>query len=404
MIEFLRHNPLFNKIANISLLSKVGDRLFYTAMLTAAAMLPESNIGVMIVSVSETLPVLLSFYLGALADRKKSKVRLLVQVSIFRAVMYLGIGLIFHYHSGLLLLTIASLFNLFSDIGGNYSSALISPFTKVLISKDDMENAQGYISLGSQLVNVLATFVGSILLSFFSKSGLAIINALVFLEVGYLYHKLHKDLNDTENNLKISKQHSVLLTVKENFVALFKVNNMAMVILQLALLNGLFGGLTPIFTLFLKNNTSLNFLTSSIKIALLSGIVTVSMIVGNFLSPKYLRNVSIKKMCLFADSFVILIGLSFVINNLYLILTFSAILSFLLGIISPRFSATVINESPSERLGGIITSINSLLVIMPPITSVIFPLLANVTLFVAYIGFIAYGLLLIIVSFILLKM
>ena len=78
MIEFIRNNKLFSKLAGINLVSKVGDRLFYTAMLTIATSLPSGGIAVMIVSASETLPILLSLFLGVVADKQKNKVRLLI--------------------------------------------------------------------------------------------------------------------------------------------------------------------------------------------------------------------------------------------------------------------------------------------------------------------------------------
>lgn len=58
-------------------------------------------------------------------------------------------------------------FNFISDLAGNYSSALVTPFTKNLVKAEDMEQAQGIISMTTQLINVLATFAGATLLSFF---------------------------------------------------------------------------------------------------------------------------------------------------------------------------------------------------------------------------------------------
>jgi len=61
VFQFIRKNPAFVRLASINLFSKTGDRLFYTAMLTVASTLPEANLAIMIVSASETLPILFSF-------------------------------------------------------------------------------------------------------------------------------------------------------------------------------------------------------------------------------------------------------------------------------------------------------------------------------------------------------
>lgn len=43
-----------------------------------------------------------------------------------------------------------------------------------------MQEAQGLVSLGTQLVTILSTFIGASLLLVFSESSLAATNAIVF--------------------------------------------------------------------------------------------------------------------------------------------------------------------------------------------------------------------------------
>lgn len=182
MLNFIKSNEKFVQIASINLFSKIGDRLFYTAMLSVAASLPQRNTAVMIVSISETLPVLLSFILGVIADQKKEKITLLVHNSLVRALLYFLIGYFLQYRQTLLLVFCLAAFNLLSDIAGNYSSALFVPFTKILVRSEDMEQAQGIVSVSAQLVNVIATFMGSILLALMAKGSVAYLNAGVFFD------------------------------------------------------------------------------------------------------------------------------------------------------------------------------------------------------------------------------
>ena len=69
MFNFFKKNKLFTQLASINLVSKIGDKLFYTAMLTTATSLTDGSIAVMVVSASETLPILISLFLGVVADR-----------------------------------------------------------------------------------------------------------------------------------------------------------------------------------------------------------------------------------------------------------------------------------------------------------------------------------------------
>lgn len=257
-----------------------------------------------------------------------------------------------------------------------------------------MEQAQGLISITSQLMNVLATFLGSILLSFFQKRVVAYFNSFIFLFVGIGFLLIKKDMNLVEKDIGNINNKNTLKNAIINFNFLFRDKRIFKYLCQLSLLNGFFGGLTPIFALFINNNNSLKTVANPIKISLLSGIITLSMIIGNNLSSKILKNISISLLNIISTSFVLFISISFILNNIYLIFFNSSILSMFLGIISPRFSAIIINKYPTERLGGIIATTNSLLVIIPPIASIIFPSLANISLIYSYIGFSLYSLLL----------
>lgn len=398
MRTFFTENKRFTQLVGINLLSKVGDRLFYTAMLTAAASLPNGSLAVMIVSASETLPILMSLFLGVAADRQQQKLGHLVSSSLFRTLMYLGIGFIFSYPPTLLLILAASLLNLLSDISGNYSTALFSPFTKTLVKADDMEEAQGLVSLGTQLVSVLATFAGASLLTVFRESSLALINALIFLAVAILYGLMRPFLKEQESKIKTIKEKTTLSAVKDNFKSFLDDRILLINLIQLALLNGFFGGLMPLFALFIKENQELATVSNPLKISVLSGIITLFMIIGNSLTAKVFRKHSIFVINLWADITILLAGLGFIADNIWLIFLADSLLAFLVGIVSPRFSADIVNRYPVERIGGIVTSVNSLLVLAPPVTSLLFPLLSTISRSLAYFGFIIYALLLLIIS------
>lgn len=81
----------------------------------------------MIVSVSETLPILLGFVLGNIADRQQNKIKDLINNSLVRTFIYFIIGLLCKYQATFVLLLGIALMNFISDLLGNYSSALITP-------------------------------------------------------------------------------------------------------------------------------------------------------------------------------------------------------------------------------------------------------------------------------------
>ena len=151
-------------------------------------------------------------------------------------------------------------------------------------------------------------------------------------------------------------------------------------LIQLAMLNGFFGGLIPIFALFINTNNEIPYLSNPIKISILSGIITLSMIIGTSLSTSILRQTKLYHINIISDAMILFIGSAFILNNLLLIFVANGCIAFLLGIVSPRFSADIVNRYPISRIGGIITSVNALLVIIPPITSLLFPLIASINI------------------------
>lgn len=389
MHKFLQTNPLFVKLTSILLFSKIGDRLFYTALLSSAALTAHSDLAVMLVSLSETLPLLFGFILGTFADRCPNKTLRLVQAGWARTLIYLGIGLIFDDPVTLALIITATLLNFCSDLGGVYSTALITPFTKVLVPTTEMQQAQGFLSIGTQLFNVLATFLGSFLLIFISSQQLALVNSLIFLMVTLSFQSLSSKLHSTQRELPQQAPVSLGKALCQNLHTLYHDRLLFSILIQLTLLNGFFGGLTPLFALLAKDSQQLTKLALPLKLALFSGVITVAMILGDLYCTKLFTKISLPQLALLADILTVFSAGAFFLQNIYLILVTSGVAAFLLGIIAPRFSAQILNTFSVTQLGGITAIINSCLVIMPPLTSLLFPLLANFGL--AYSGLIIYS-------------
>lgn len=389
MHKFLQTNPLFVKLTSILLFSKIGDRLFYTALLSSAALTAHSDLAVMLVSLSETLPLLFGFILGTFADRCPNKTLRLVQAGWARTLIYLGIGLIFDDPATLTLIITATLLNFCSDLGGVYSTALITPFTKILVPTTEMQQAQGFLSIGTQIFNVLATFLGSFLLIFISSQQLALVNSLIFLMVTLSFQSLSSKLHSTQRELPQQAPVSLGKALRQNLHTLYHDRLLFSILIQLTLLNGFFGGLTPLFALLAKDSQQLTKLALPLKLALLSGVITVAMILGDLYCTKLFTKISLPQLALLADILIVFSAGAFFLQNIYLILVTSGVTAFLLGIIAPRFSAQILNTFSVTQLGGITAIINSCLVIMPPLTSLLFPLLANFGL--AYSGLIIYS-------------
>lgn len=398
MFKFIKSNPKFTQLISINLCAKIGDRLFYTPLLTLAATLSKAKLAVMLVAISETLPILLNFFLGSRADQKRHKLVAVSYNAGFRGILYLIIASLLHFQPSLTLIISIVSFNLISDLLGNYSSALTTPFTKLLITPDEMQQAQGIVSLTTQLVHVAATFIGAVLLTFFSNQTIAYLNAALFLLTAILYRLMAQHLIAIEKQLPQQKNTHITQLIKINFSLLANNRSVLNELCQLALINGFFGATTPIFVLFLKEDQPTLFFSQPLTIALLSGLVTSSMLLGNGLSSKiwtYQSNQTLNNMAFWG---ICCVSLGFFLNNTILVLSAASSVAFLLGLVSPRFSAAIITYYPTANLGGIVTMVNSLLMLIPPATSFIFPIIATINLTVSYGSFLLYGLILLAMS------
>jgi hypothetical protein len=62
-MQLLRHNPLYRTLLTSGAVSALGDSIYYIALLTYASRFPEPSLAILLVSMSETLPGVLSVFL-----------------------------------------------------------------------------------------------------------------------------------------------------------------------------------------------------------------------------------------------------------------------------------------------------------------------------------------------------
>lgn len=399
MYELLRKNPTFGKLTGINLLSKIGDKLFYTALLSAAAAMEEASLAVLVVSVSETLPILFSFFLGGLADRKRRKTAHLIINSLIRGILYLSVFGLLYFQNSFLVIVGISLLNFCSDILGNYSAGLAAPFTKLLVKDEDLEQAQSFTNTGSQLINIMGNFLGSVLLSLFLMKDLALLNAGIFFAVGLGFYVIKKSLSVGEERLKVPDMTTSLVKSALNTLRLlYHQRKLFNDLLQLALMNGFFGGIMPIFVLFLAASQKQVFSTP-ITISIFSIVTTGLVIIGNILSPTFWQKTSNVRLANCSAIGIVLCAFGLFAQQMGVVLVGNAIVSFLTGLMAPRFSAQIVRYFPAELMGSVISTVNGILVIIPPITALLFPLLAMSTLETAYLGIVFYALLIWLINY-----
>ncbi|CQR23686.1 lantibiotic efflux protein [Streptococcus varani] len=116
----LLKNKLFMTMFASDMLSNFGDVMYYLALMSYVLQLPDAKLGIAIVSISETLPILTGFIMGYVADRAVDKVKTILHTLYFRVALYSLVGLAMGLTPSLGVVIIASFINFLSDLAGQY--------------------------------------------------------------------------------------------------------------------------------------------------------------------------------------------------------------------------------------------------------------------------------------------
>jgi len=184
MDVFLK-NKQFRQIAFANLFSMIGDKMFYLAMLTYVSTLPHAQLAIGLVTASELIPQMLSSYTGYRADMTRYRGQYIIISDFIRVTLYLLVGILFVSHlSGWMILIGIALLNFISDFFGTFASGLRQPLIVSVTGKEDFAEASGFTQGMSQIISVLAQFVGASLLIVLAYSQLSFLNAVTFLISG----------------------------------------------------------------------------------------------------------------------------------------------------------------------------------------------------------------------------
>lgn len=109
------------------LLSDFGDTLYYLALMNYILLLPNSNVSIAVVTLSETLPIFFKILTGYLADRTKYKINFIFITQLSRFLIYLSVGFLISFKPALWIVVAISFLNILSDLAGQFENSLYLP-------------------------------------------------------------------------------------------------------------------------------------------------------------------------------------------------------------------------------------------------------------------------------------
>lgn len=296
---------------------------------------------------------------------------MLCLVKFSQAIIYLLISQII-IQNNLIFFYIVVLLNILSDSLGEYSYSLKAPLIQKSVSKDLQEQVLGINQSITILLTPLGQALGVLIITLSGNYQLASwINALSFFIAGIILFCGQKSLN----------LHINTLTKTSNFVALIKESkdilenvsqiNFQTLLLSLILLNGVGTGIDGVLNLFILDHSKIIPMSFSNAILTINIIFVVGSIAGNILPIKYFQQLSLHSLILLIIVEMVTMFIILLFQKSYwIILILMFIISFSLGKLNPKFSALIMNNTPSAYLGSIFGIIDSIITLSSPIGSI----------------------------------
>ena len=372
-------NKNYRKFTLASWLSGAGNILFYLALMTYASKLKNYSLALSLIAITESLPDLIQSLSGYLADRTHNKYRVIVWLAVIRFALYMLVGLLFvtNIASWNLVLMVIGL-NFVSDLSGMYSGGLQTPLIVGLVGENEMAEAQGFTSGVSQLITLVAQFVGSGLLLFMSYSELAIVNALTFLAAGLLYANIGASVRKQQPDQKEEvNDQNFFATISSSFKQVRQTHGLLTIVLVVAMLNGLLSSVEPLISIVIAGNKSMLIGSYSFTIALLGATAAIGLALGSAVGTRLLKNTSLFQLSLLSTISSAIMAVVILNKSSILCLILMTTLGFLAGTSSPKLMQWLVISVDRKILASSAGLLNTILAIAGPLMTTLFTTIAG---------------------------
>lgn len=291
-------NRLYMSLMGADLLSNFGDMVYYLALMNYVLQLPDTKLALSIVNFSEIFPVFLSLLTGYLSDRTRNKLATIKLTQLFRVVLYVGIGCAMTFEPALWIVILASVFNVFGDFAGQYENGLYIPISLRVVSDEERADSMALRQSVFAVSSILFQTTSAALMSFFTYSQLAFLNAATFLMSFLILVLLTPSIKKllAKNPIKMTENRedgdekggfgrlwsSLLLAVRE----LTSVPELRLSMMIVPVINSIFVVLPSLLVLMIAQDTAFMLENASVTLAEVNIAMTVGMIVGSVLGDE----------------------------------------------------------------------------------------------------------------------
>lgn len=384
----LLKNKLFMTMFASDMLSNFGDVMYYLALMSYVLQLPDAKLGIAIVSISETLPILTGFIMGYVADRTVDKVKTILHTLYFRVALYSLVGLAMGLTPSLGVVVIASLINFLSDLAGQYENGLYTPLSLRIVADEERSDSFAFRQAVGSVFYIGFQSIGAVLVSIMTYQALAFVNAGTFALAALILllvtPSLKRLLGERPLQIEESKDASLFrdlwTSMREAVHECLKIPEIKHSVIITPLLNGCFNVIPIIIAVLLSQDKTFVIINPATTLALVTTCSLVGGIVGSVLAMSVLKKLDILSALRLACIFVPIFFFFLLNHNVYGVFATMFLVMILAGAINPKMNALIMNRLPEEKLamigGGISTYfqmgsmllrllVSSLIVVLP---------------------------------------
>lgn len=345
-------------------ISTLGNTLFYPVMLAIAATMPNPATAMLLVSLSEGTPILLSVFMGALADRAKMKYQLMQFINIARFGLYTVAAILFFINPIIAFYT-TIVINFISDCLGHCYMPVSDTLFKTYTAEDEILTRQGMKTSVNGIITIVGPLLGSLLLTLISVGFIVQFNALSFLLAGLIlffgrtgFKQAQQQIRDQAGS---APSKNMMHAFKTAFLTLRKNRDLMQILSVAILLNLLFSPIQKIILPLQFSSGALPIIgTFAFSVSLFMTVTVLGMVVGSQFVRFFEKYSLLKVTAIATIPISIVIALLGVATSTYVVLFLGFILGLVISIINTLFSALILKETPTNSI-GITSSLTTLI-------------------------------------------
>lgn len=364
-------NNIYRQLLLNSCFSSFGDSIFYLAIINYVAQYNFAPLAILLISISEMVPLLSQLFLGILGDFQENRVKHALWIAKIKILLY-AILTVFLVLSPFSLVSVIMIviINLISDTLSYLSAYMMN----ARVIKDDLHDAMGFRQSLMRVVRIVANLAGAFLINVMSIQTISLINTLTFVIAFLGLYVIRHTLYEVEKRIEMSHtalsfkkyfQHlkqslAVLLRLKDTVILLFLTTSM------IAILD-----VSPRLIALRFIQQTLAQLSIGQLLAMLSIIISCGAILGNMTSSNLFKNIRFTHLLVFCEISLLALITSILCQAYIVIFMTSFISSTIIGILSPRLQAAVFAHIPSDKMGTVGSALSTVDILAPSLLSLL---------------------------------